>query len=71
MPFPKDIPIIDLMLSFPILDHDRTYDWSQPQALWNGIKGSQLAVVPGCAHAVHLEAPEIFNSLVDRFLNSV
>lgn len=49
-------------------DHDRTYDWSQPYKLWTEIPNSRLAVVPGCAHAVHLEKPGIFNALVDDFL---
>ncbi len=49
-------------------DQDRTYPWSQTECLWQGIPNSSLAVVPGCAHAVHLERPEIFNSLVDGFL---
>ena len=50
-------------------DRDRTYPWPQIHALWQGIAGSQLAVVPGCAHAVHLEWPSLFNTLVDRFLS--
>lgn len=50
-------------------DGDRSYPWSQPRALWRGIAGSRLAVVPGCAHAVHLEKPDIFNLLVEDFLS--
>ncbi len=50
-------------------DSDRTYDWSQPNALWTHIPNSRLAVVPGCAHAVHLEKPDIFNALLDDFLS--
>ena len=49
-------------------DGDRTYSWSQPEALWRGIAGAELAVVPGCAHNVHLEKPTIFNALLDDFL---
>lgn len=47
---------------------DRSYDWSQPEALWRGIEGSDLAVVPMAAHNVHLEKPEVFNNLVTDFL---
>jgi len=39
-------------------DGDRTYPWSQAEQLWQQILNSNLAVVPGCAHAVHLEKPE-------------
>ncbi len=49
-------------------DHDRSYGWSQPEALWQGIPGCNLAVVPGCAHNVHMEKPELFNSLIADFL---
>jgi len=48
--------------------HDRSYGWSQPEALWHGIKGADLAVVPNCAHNVHLEKPSIFNALLADFL---
>ena len=50
--------------------HDRSYDWSQPEALWRGIAGADLAVVPGAAHNVHLEKPEIFNLLLADFLST-
>lgn len=49
-------------------DRDRSYDWSQPQALWAGISNSALAVVPGCAHNVHLEKPHLFNAIVEDFV---
>lgn len=49
-------------------DGDRTYPWSQIERLWATIPATQLAVVPGCAHAVHLEKPEIFNALIADFL---
>lgn len=49
-------------------DKDRTYPWSQIELLWRSIPNSTLAVVPGCAHAVHLEKVAIFNSLVSDFL---
>jgi len=49
-------------------DGDRAYQWSQPQQLWQGIDGAQLAVLPGCSHAVHLEKPGLFNALLMDFL---
>jgi pimeloyl-ACP methyl ester carboxylesterase len=48
--------------------HDRSYAWSQPEALWRGITGADLAVVPGTAHNVHLEKPQLFNRLLADFL---
>lgn len=47
---------------------DRSYGWEQPLALWRGIPGADLAVVPDCAHIVHLEKPSLFNALVAGFL---
>lgn len=48
--------------------HDRSYNWSQPEALWQGIALADLAVIPGCAHNVHLENGQIFNQLLSDFL---
>ena len=49
-------------------DCDRSYGWSQPEALWHGIKHSSLGVLPGCGHNAHMEQPEIFNAIVREFL---
>ncbi|MDU8946229.1 alpha/beta fold hydrolase [Ovoidimarina sediminis] len=49
-------------------DRDRTYPWSQTERLWRTIPDASLAVVPGCAHAVHMEWPELFNMAVGGFL---
>jgi pimeloyl-ACP methyl ester carboxylesterase len=51
-------------------DNDRTYAWQQPELLWTAIPGAALAVVPGCAHAVHLEKPDLFNRLLRDFLRA-
>ena len=61
----KDIEAATLILWG---DRDRSYGWQQPAALWRGIRDSSLAVIPGCAHAVHLEKPDIFNAIVADFL---
>ncbi len=49
-------------------DHDRTYSWEQTQALWRGIAGADLAVLPRCSHAAHLEKPALFNAVLQSFL---
>lgn len=49
-------------------DGDQSYGWPQPEALWRGIKGSHLGVLPGCGHNAHMEQPEIFNAIVENFL---
>jgi 2-hydroxy-6-oxonona-2,4-dienedioate hydrolase len=51
-------------------DCDRTYLWSQQHKLWQGIEGARLGVIPGCAHAVHLEKPQLFNAMLADFLES-
>ena len=51
-------------------DGDRSYGWRQPEALWRGIPGCRLAVVPGCAHNVHMEKPHIFNAIIRDFLGA-
>ncbi len=52
-------------------DSDRTYSWDQTQLLWRSIPSASLAVVPGCAHAVHAEKPDVFNLLVLDGLSGV
>ena len=52
-------------------EHDRSYGWDQIESLWRGIPGASLAVVPACAHALHLERPALFQMLVREFLHSV
>lgn len=50
-------------------DRDRTYSWQQTRQLWQTVPDAGLAVIPGCAHAVHLEKPAIFNAVLDDFLS--
>ena len=49
-------------------DQDRTYPWAQIQRLWTGIPQTSLAVVPGCAHALHAEKPDLFQRVLADFL---
>jgi pimeloyl-ACP methyl ester carboxylesterase len=49
-------------------DRDRSISLDQAFALREGIAGSQLCIVPGCAHNVHLEKPELFSQVVREFL---
>lgn len=51
-------------------DHDRTYPWRQTEELWRFIEGACLAVIPGCAHAPHLEKPDLFNAILEDFLTA-
>lgn len=49
-------------------DGDRSYRWPQVETLWQGLPDAALAVVPGTAHAVHLEKPALFHALVADFV---
>jgi pimeloyl-ACP methyl ester carboxylesterase len=49
-------------------ESDRTYGWSQIEMLWRTIPRASLAVLPSCAHALHLERPELFCTLLVEFL---
>lgn len=51
-------------------EHDRSYAWPLIEALWRGIPGASLAVLPACAHALHCERPALFHTLVLEFLRS-
>jgi len=47
---------------------DRSYGWSQIEMLWRGIPRASLAVLPACAHALHLERSALFCTLLVEFL---
>ena len=51
-------------------DQDQSYQWALPEQLWREISGASLSVIAGCAHAVHLEKPTLFNAVLSDFLNS-
>ncbi len=51
-------------------DSDKSYRWPQVESLWTNIPEVQLSVVPGTAHAVHLEKPTLFHSIVSDFLQA-
>jgi 2-hydroxy-6-oxonona-2,4-dienedioate hydrolase len=52
-------------------ERDRTYGWSQIEMLWRNIPGASLAVLPSCAHALHLERGSLFCTLLVEFLEKV
>ena len=50
-------------------DSDRATHPDFSVALWHGIANAQLCILPRCGHNAHLEALEIFNPVVARFLS--
>ena len=59
-------------LAMPVLvicgDRDRSYDLEDTLAMMRRIAGSQFCVIPNCAHAAHLEAPDAFTDPLIAFL---
>jgi 2-hydroxy-6-oxonona-2,4-dienedioate hydrolase len=51
-------------------ESDRSYSWPQIEKLWRNIPGASLAVLPACSHALHLERPSLFHTLLLEFLLS-
>lgn len=49
-------------------ERDQSYRWSQIEILWRNLPHASLAVMPGSAHAAHLEKPALFHAIVDDFL---
>jgi pimeloyl-ACP methyl ester carboxylesterase len=49
-------------------DQDKAYNFNQVETLNNNIPNSDLKVIKGCSHNVHLEKPEKFNAVVEEFL---
>ena len=49
-------------------DQDKAYNLNQVKTLNNNIPNSDLKIIKGCSHNVHLEKPDEFNTVVDEFL---
>ena len=50
-------------------DQDKAYNFDQVRTLNNTISNSDLKIIRGCSHNVHLEKPDEFNITVEKFLN--
>jgi pimeloyl-ACP methyl ester carboxylesterase len=48
---------------------DRSYRWPQVESLWKNLPNATLSVIPGAAHAAHLEKPKLFQAIVEDFLS--
>jgi 2-hydroxy-6-oxonona-2,4-dienedioate hydrolase len=49
-------------------DRDKSYGLEETLAMVRRIKNSQFCVLPDCAHAAHLESPEMFTDQISTFL---
>jgi pimeloyl-ACP methyl ester carboxylesterase len=49
-------------------DQDRAYNFNQVETLNDNIPNSDLVIIKGCSHNVHLEKPDEFNKTVSDFL---
>ena len=49
-------------------DQDKAYNLNQVETLNNNIPNSDLKIIKGCSHNVHLEKPDEFNKTVEEFL---
>ena len=49
-------------------NQDKAYNFNQVETLKNNIPNSDLKIIDGCSHNVHLEKPDEFNIIVEEFL---
>jgi 2-hydroxy-6-oxonona-2,4-dienedioate hydrolase len=49
-------------------DQDKAYNFNQVEILNDNIPNSDLKIIKGCSHNVHLEKPDEFNAIVSEFL---
>ena len=49
-------------------NQDKAYNYDQVKTLSNNIPNSDLKIIDGCSHNVHLEKPDEFNIIVEEFL---
>ena len=49
-------------------EKDKAYNFDQVETLSNNIPNSDLKIIKGCSHNVHLEKPSEFNKVIEEFL---
>jgi len=49
-------------------NQDKAYNFNQVKSLHDNIPDSDLKIIRGCSHNVHLEKPDEFNKVVEEFL---
>jgi len=49
-------------------EQDKAYNFNQVETLNDNIQNSDLKIIKGCSHNVHLEKPDEFNTVVEEFL---
>ena len=49
-------------------DQDKAYNFNQVETLNSSIPNCDLKIIRGCSHNVHLEKPDEFNTVVEKFL---
>ena len=49
-------------------DQDKAYNFNQVETLNSSIPNCDLKIIRGCSHNVHLENPDEFNTVVEKFL---
>tara|TARA_B110000114_G_C15016046_1_gene366891 strand:- start:45 stop:803 length:759 start_codon:yes stop_codon:yes gene_type:complete len=52
-------------------DQDKAYNFNQVEILYDNIPDSDLKIIKGCSHNVHLEKPNKFNAIVREFLKKM
>ena len=51
-------------------NQDKAYNINQVETLNNNIPNSELKIIDGCSHNVHLEKPDEFKVIVEEFLKN-
>ncbi|HVJ23291.1 MAG TPA: alpha/beta hydrolase, partial [Burkholderiales bacterium] len=51
-------------------DRDRSTEPAEQLRLYRGLQRGRLCILPNCAHAAHLEEPELFIRLIKEFLGA-
>lgn len=75
VPYRKDQHALLEKIQCPVLviagEEDRTFPVAETKAMADAIPASQFVVLPRIGHLAALEAPEVVNGVIDRFLDGV
>lgn len=75
VPYRKDQHTLLHKVRCPVLviagEEDRTFPVEETKAMADAIPGSQFVILPRIGHLAALEAPEVVNEVIDRFLAGI
>lgn len=66
---PEALARVDMPVLFVVGENDPLFPPAWVRAAAEEIQDARLALIPGCGHSPYFEEPEVWNAIVERFLD--